>query len=150
MQLDEEAYAEIGRVAVEAAGLEWRVITLLILMRGNEGDEEEMLRESNSRWRKELKKVAASHEDAELGTDVVAWTSRAEDLLEERHRLIHAQWVNVVRGGERIPTAMHRRSRTFTAVADVPILGLADRLKDCWAAGGPFVHRAGVHCGLLQ
>jgi hypothetical protein len=82
LQLDEETYAEIGRVAVEAAGLEWRVVTLLILMRGNEGDEGEMLRESNSRCRKELKSVAASHEDAELGTEVVAWTRRADGLLE--------------------------------------------------------------------
>lgn len=151
MELTDQVYAEIGRIAVNAAGLEERIVMLLVLVSGNRGNPDELIQKPSKVVRDALRRAADEHAEPELGREVTEWLSEAEELLKTRNSLIHAEWVNVVgvNGGE-IPTALHSKSGSMIPAEYIRGLHLAQRIREAWEAGGPLANRAAIHAGVLR
>lgn len=153
--LSEVHYAAIGRVAVAASELEHLVIMMLVLKRGNEGDETAMAAENNSNWRRELRRLAREDE-TEHGHVVTGWLDEVERLLNRRHALMHARWFRDGSSAIRSPIGMHARRDKSTGMArltpvavDVPAWSqLADALEQTCRQVWPLVREEMRRCGL--
>jgi hypothetical protein len=151
MDLTEDVYAEIGRIAVNAAGLEERIVMLLVMMSGTDENPDSLIQKPSAVIRDRLRAVADEHPDADLGRDVVEWLDTAQDLLQMRNSLIHAEWVELVgvEGGAR-PAALHSKSGSMIPADFIPGLRLPENLRAAWEAGRPLSDRAAIHLGVLN
>jgi hypothetical protein len=151
MDLPEDVYVEIGRIAVNAAGLEERIVMLLVMMSDSQGEADELLQKPSMLVRERLRAAAEAHPDVELGSDVVEWLDEAQELLNMRNSLIHAEWIELigVQGGTR-PAALHSKSGSMIPAEFIPGLHLPERLRTAWEAGRPLGDRAAIHAGWLK
>jgi hypothetical protein len=153
--LTEVHYAVIGRVAVAASELEHQVIMLLVVKRGNEGDQTAMAAQNNSKWRRELRQLA--RQDAtEHAQAVTRWLDDVEQLLDRRHALMHSRWFRDGSSAIRSPIGMRASRDKSTGVGrltpiavDVPAWSqLADALEQSSRQVWPLAREEMRRCGL--
>jgi hypothetical protein len=153
--LSDAHYEAIGRVAVNASELEHLVIMLLVLKRGNVGDETAMATQNNGKWRKELRQLA--EEDAtDQGKAVARWLDDVERLMDRRHELMHARWFRDGTSATRSPIGMRARRDKGSQLGRLkPVvvsrsawLELADELEQTCRQVWPFVREEMRRCGL--
>jgi hypothetical protein len=130
---------------------------LLILKRGNEGDETAMAVRPNSVWRKELRKLAAADASVQ-GKAIEEWLTRVEGLVDQRHELMHTRWFRDASSAIRSPIGMRaRRDLESGATSLKPVRvdlsawqALAAVLDDTAREVWPLVREEMRRCGLIE
>jgi hypothetical protein len=151
--LPDAVYEELGKIAVRGAGLEQQVVTMLVLANGNSGEPDALLRRPSGANRNALRSAARDHlGDPQLRESVLTWLDSAEQLLEERNALMHAEWVHVHRvdGGEPYLSALHSKSTSMIPAPTIPARKLADRIQAALDTGAVHVRNLAVNCGLFS
>lgn len=134
----------VGMVCIVASALEW---TLTFLMGEIENWSDEKMRNVLTRRNREqapaqqFHKLARRLETFGLGPDVIRLAESADQLLEERHMVVHSvMMIETKVEDEPLYEAWHAKSDTMWPVDPSRLYDLADRITQCTAEVTGFTH----------